>query len=227
MDDHWPQRLWVVRHGESTGNVARNLAEREGRAAIEIDSERDVPLSRLGEDQSRAVARWFAALPAGERPDAAVTSPLRRARQTCELALAGAGVPISVDERLRDRDLGAANRLTWPGFDERYPELALQRRTLGRMYFRPPGGESWCDVLLRLRSFLETMAREHRRARLALFTHQVGVLLFRAALEGLFDDQIEAIASGPEIANCSITEYRFDNRPRLVRFNHLAVAEPA
>ena len=226
----WPERVWLIRHGESAGNVARLRAEREGRLTIDIDAERevDVPLSPLGEEQARALARWLAEGPAGERPTAAVASPFQRARRTGELALEGAGLHLGIDERLRDRDLGVVNRLTWKGVDERHPELAAQRRTLGRMYFRPPGGESWCDVLLRLRSFLDSTAREHPGARLVVFTHQVIILLFRSLFEGLTEDQLYEIHAGPDIANCSITEYRFDKRlPEafsmlLVRFNHLA-----
>src|SRR5688572_31393696 len=35
------------------------------------------------------------------------------------------------------------------------------RRLLGKFYHRPPGGESWCDVILRLRSALDTRSEEH------------------------------------------------------------------
>jgi probable phosphoglycerate mutase len=65
----WPERLWIVRHGESAGNVARDAAHAAGLSRIDIaHRDVDVPLSSLGEEQSRALGRWFAALPAGERP---------------------------------------------------------------------------------------------------------------------------------------------------------------
>ena len=60
----WPDRLWVVRHGESAGNVARDAAHAAGEEEIEIKArDVDVALSALGEKQSRALGRWFAALP--------------------------------------------------------------------------------------------------------------------------------------------------------------------
>src|SRR3954447_14410101 len=96
--------LGVVRHGESTGNVLAQDAETGGLEAIEIpERDADVPLSDTGREQARAVGRWLAGLPAGERPDVAVVSPYLRARQTAELALAGTGIGATVDERLRDR----------------------------------------------------------------------------------------------------------------------------
>ena len=55
-----PQSLWLVRHGESAGNVARDLAEQQGLHIIELTGrDVDVPLSALGERQSRALGRWI------------------------------------------------------------------------------------------------------------------------------------------------------------------------
>ena len=62
MQKRWPERLWIVRHGESAGNVARNVAHAAGLPEIDIAGrDADVPLSPLGERQSRALGRWFAA----------------------------------------------------------------------------------------------------------------------------------------------------------------------
>jgi len=50
MEQKWPQHLWIVRHGQSAGNVARDAAEAAGLPLIDIAT-RDVetPLSPLGE----------------------------------------------------------------------------------------------------------------------------------------------------------------------------------
>src|SRR5436309_10300960 len=82
----WPSTLWIVRHGESAGNVARDAAHARGLADIAIGSrDVDVPLSLLGEQQSRALGRWFAAMPADQRPDAVLSSPYIRARSTAAI----------------------------------------------------------------------------------------------------------------------------------------------
>ena len=60
----WPKRLWLVRHGQSQGNVARDAAHEAGHALIDLDwRDVDVPLSALGHEQADATGRWFAALP--------------------------------------------------------------------------------------------------------------------------------------------------------------------
>ena len=85
MAQHWPSRLWIVRHGESAGNVARDVAHARGAALIDVLArDVDVPLSQLGEQQAAALGRWFASLPPEERPDVVLTSPYLRARDTAD-----------------------------------------------------------------------------------------------------------------------------------------------
>ena len=69
MSRGWPERLWIVRHGQSAGNVARDAADRAGLPVIDIaERDMDVPLSALGKQQSAALAEWYAAMPPEFRP---------------------------------------------------------------------------------------------------------------------------------------------------------------
>ncbi|WP_205900826.1 phosphoglycerate mutase family protein, partial [Pseudomonas viridiflava] len=71
----WPARLWVVRHGQSAGNVARDVAESNGATLIDLEHrDADVPLSALGERQARALGAWMAGLPEHERPTLILSS---------------------------------------------------------------------------------------------------------------------------------------------------------
>src|SRR4051812_36799172 len=167
MRQRWPSRLWLVRHGESAGNVARAAADVAGVGMIDLTvRDVDVPLSPLGERQADALGRWFAAMDESERPEVILSSPYVRARQTGEAVCRAGGVaagakPLVVDERLREREFGVFDRLTAVGIREKYPELAEHRALLGKFYHRPPGGESWADVILRLRSALDTVSLHH------------------------------------------------------------------
>jgi broad specificity phosphatase PhoE len=213
MASRWPQLLWLVRHGQSAGNVARDEAHAAGLARIPlIGRDVDVPLSALGEAQSAALGRWFAAF--GEQPDVLMSSPYRRARQTAEIFrnVGGCGpeTPICVDERLREKEFGILDGLTTPGVAAVYPEQAEFRRVLGKFYHRPPGGESWTDVILRLRSILDTISLHHAERRVMIVAHQVVVLCMRYILEGLDEQRILEIDAAGDVANCSVTEYRLD-----------------
>src|SRR3954447_24549848 len=86
MRQNWPERLWLGRHGQSQGNVARDAAHEIGAHEIDIDMrDVDVPLSALGVEQAQAAGRWFAALPRDERPEIILSSSYVRARQTAEI----------------------------------------------------------------------------------------------------------------------------------------------
>lgn len=224
----WPDTLWIVRHGQSAGNVARDEAEAAGEHLIAIaQRDMDVPLSALGERQAAAVGRWFGALPAAQQPSVVLCSPYVRARQTAERLIASAGlhddaVTVVADERLREKEFGILDRLTVHGIRERYPELAEQRRHVGKFYFRPPGGESWCDVILRLRSVIEMITREYRRERVLVVAHQVTVNCLRYLLERMDERTILDADREADVPNCSITAYAFD--PALGRHGKLALA---
>ena len=216
MNQRWPDRLWVVRHGESSGNVARDAAHAANLLRIETGGrDADVPLSPLGERQSSALGRWFAAMPPEQRPEVVLTSPYLRARQTAALVHAAGGtaaVPddFVVDERLREREFGVLDRLTRQGIEREHPEQAEFRRTLGKFYHRPPGGESWCDVILRLRSALDTVALHYNGARVLIVAHQVVVLCMRYLLERMTEEQILAVDAQGDVVNCGVAEYAFD-----------------
>src|SRR6476469_2400637 len=49
----WPARLWIVRHGQSAGTVARDAAEAKGLELIDlVTRDADAPLSELGQEQA-------------------------------------------------------------------------------------------------------------------------------------------------------------------------------
>lgn len=239
MRQRWPSKLWIVRHGESAGNVARDAAHLAGLARIDIPHrDVDVPLSPLGIEQAEALGRWFAAMPEAERPEVVLSSPYLRAHHTAELIHRMGGVTLTptefmVDERLREREFGILDRLTRAGIEQLHPEQAEFRSTLGKFYHRPPGGESWCDVILRLRSALDTISLHHADRRVLIVCHQVVVLCLRYTLENMTEAEILAIDAEADVANCGVTEYAFEPdcgvgcKPVLRLYNFVAPLEQA
>lgn len=65
MEQKWPQQIWIVRHGQSAGYVARDA---------------DAALSALGD--------CFATLPPEQQPTVVLYSPYVRAQQTAQAVLA-------------------------------------------------------------------------------------------------------------------------------------------
>lgn len=236
MTPRWPERLWLVRHGQSAGNIARDKAHDAGLHRIDLEMrDVDIPLSPLGEQQAEALGKWFARGEADGRPDVILTSPYVRARETARrFRDAGGADPdeaICCDERLREKEFGILDGLTTAGVAAIEPQQAEFRRLLGKFYHRPPGGESWADVIFRLRSLMDTVSLHYGGRRVMIVAHQVVVLCLRYVIENLSEAEILAIDRERDVANCSVTEYRFDRAAGkdgglvLTRYNETAPVE--
>ena len=94
-------KIYLLRHGRTLWNEAGRL---QGRT--------DIPLSEDGRAAARAAGRALSDIAF----DAAFSSPLRRARETAELILAGRGVAVQTDARLVELSFGAAEEWRWKRF---------------------------------------------------------------------------------------------------------------
>src|SRR5271163_3418622 len=147
------RKLYFVRHGETDWNAERRL---QGR--------RDIPLNALGRKQAARCGELLRNLLAvgGATPQqfAFTASPLSRARETMEILRAELGVPpqdYTTDARLAELSFG-----TWEGLT--YKEVgALDRSVLAirerdKWNFQPPGGESYAQLLVRVRAWHDTVS---------------------------------------------------------------------
>lgn len=143
-----------------------------------------------------------------------LSSPYVRAVETAKLFRAAGGCAaderICLDERLREKEFGILDGLTTAGVAQLQPEQAAFRQLLGKFYHRPPGGESWVDVIFRLRALMDTVSLHYGGRNVMIFAHQVVVLCLRYVIENLSEQEVLAIDHEGDVANCSITEYRFD-----------------
>ena len=100
-------RLIVWRHGNTDWNAANR-----------VQGQSDVPLNALGEQQAVDAAELLVRL----RPDALVSSDLRRAADTAAALAALTGLSVRQDDRLRERYFGAWQGLTMAEVAETRPE---------------------------------------------------------------------------------------------------------
>jgi probable phosphoglycerate mutase len=144
-----PTRLLLVRHGESTWNVAGRW---QGHA--------DPPLSDLGERQAVAARSTPLIAP----PDAVWTSDLARARRTAELLAEPLGLTPRADARLRERDVGEWSGLTRAEIEERWPGWLVARRS-------PAGFEGDEPLAARVLAALRDIAAATPDATVVVVTH--------------------------------------------------------
>jgi probable phosphoglycerate mutase len=217
----------VVRHGESMANVAFAAAQ----TAVLLDAgmtgpDADVELSPLGCKQAGALGRWLAGLPPVRRPEVVVCSPFVRARQTWRCATEAArelGVRLpkaTMDARLRDRLMGELELLTDSMIAQRFPAEAARRLDGDEFSYRPPGGESFGDVAVRLDALIDDLHGQYADRRVLLIAHDAVVLMLRYVVERLTVDELAAIMQDGSVANASLT--RFDGSSghlQLVQYN--------
>jgi broad specificity phosphatase PhoE len=213
-----PARLTLVRHGESVGNLADAEARSQGAHRLDLDvRDADVALSDDGVRQAAALGRWLR--DEDTRPTLILSSPYARASATARHAVEASGLEVTLDERLRERDLGLFDGLTGAGIKASYAEEAQRRSHVGKFYYQPPSGESWADVVLRVRSLLADLRHGFADADVWAFTHQAVIMAFRYVLEGLTEQELLDIDRDEPIPNVSLTRYRKDaDGLRLERF---------
>jgi broad specificity phosphatase PhoE len=147
--------LYFARHGETDWNRERRL-----------QGQHDIPLNALGRVQaSRCGALMRELLERDGRPAAQydyISSPLGRARETMELMRAAMGLDpdaYRTDARLMEMSFGR-----WEGFT--FAELqareapALAERERDKWGFVLPGGESYAQLQVRIRSWYESLERD-------------------------------------------------------------------
>lgn len=168
--------LVLVRHGETAWN-------REGR----FQGHTDIALSELGRGQARALrTRLEASHPYlfDDLHTAVMTSDLRRARETAEIAFGMAGRTLHVRRELREFCYGVFEGLTRREIDERYPG-AMAAWLAGDRSYAVDGGESRAAVHARVHGAVRGFLAQAPQRHIVIVAHG-GVI--RQLLSTCFDD---------------------------------------
>jgi probable phosphoglycerate mutase len=200
--------LILIRHGQSAANVAFTEANAQGLLESGITGrDADVELTDLGREQAATLGRWLTA----PGPDVVITSPYLRARETWRIAAESSELSLpapTTDDRLVDRLTGDLEMLTLAAIAQQFPDEPARLKAEGEYAYRPPGGEAFPDIAVRLTSFLDDINREHAGRRVTIVAHDAVVLVMRAVIERLDWDEVTAIVAGGQVRNASVT--RFD-----------------
>ena len=225
-----PQRLIMIRHGQSEGNVE------EGLYATTPDNA--MRLTRLGWEQARTAGRALKdrVLNSSEGDVHFIMSPYVRTVETfhglvsawCDPAeefghikdpqvrmeawyarLRELGLTWNEDPRIREQDFG----------NYQDPKTIIrckaERRRFGVFYYRFPHGESACDVFDRVSTFLDSLWRSfdlQRSKNYVLVTHGISIRVLLARYFRYSVNQFNMLAN-PK--NCEMVLLGHDGRGRL------------
>ncbi len=198
-------RLIFVRHGESVWN-------HEGR----VQGIADPPLSERGRAQAALVAERLAR---EFSPAAVYVSALQRATETGRIIAARLGLPLHVDARLNEYDIGALTGLTDAEVAEQYPEIRAKWE-MDVQWVPIPGEEGLYRFLDRITRAMEDIIAAHPGdAEVVVVTHGGVMALYLGDLIGLNPRQ--RMPWRFDNASISIVEPE-GVRPRIVRLNDTA-----
>ncbi|MGE7390453.1 bifunctional RNase H/acid phosphatase [Streptomyces sp. NPDC004126] len=179
-----PATFVLLRHGETALTPQKRFSGSGGT---------DPELSPAGRRQAAAVAE---ALAARGTVQAVVSSPLRRCRETAQAVADRLGLPVAVEEGLRETDFGAWEGLTFAEVRERFPD-DLQAWLDSARAAPTGGGESFTAVTRRVSAARDRLLAAHAGRTVLLVTHVTPVkTLVRLALgappESLFRMELSA-----------------------------------
>jgi probable phosphoglycerate mutase len=182
----------MLRHGETVHTVEKRFSGAGGD---------DPVLNDRGVDQARRAAEVLR----GRGVSAIVSSPLKRTRQTAEIAGETLGLSVRVVDDLAECNFGEWDGLTFTDVREQWPdELAAW---LGSTSVAPPGGESFDSVERRVLRARDQIIARHPRGTVLVVTHVTPIkTLVRAALSAPADALFRM-----ELATASLSEVHWFN----------------
>nr|WP_238341963.1 bifunctional RNase H/acid phosphatase [Actinopolymorpha rutila] len=155
--------LLLLRHGETERSVDKRFSGSGGA---------DVPLTEQGRAQAVAAARSLA-----DRLGVAavVSSPLRRTRETADVVADALGLPVEVEPGLAETAFGEWDGFTFAEVGQRWP--AELQAWLADTSVAPPGGESFDQVLTRVRAARDRLIRTYGDKTVVVVTHVTPIKL--------------------------------------------------
>jgi broad specificity phosphatase PhoE len=206
--------LFLIRHGQSEGNVARRL-----------QGWQDAPLTPLGEQQAIRAATALATFlqAAGVSVATVYSSPLQRALRTADVISQAIGAPLEIDPGLREMHFGRIEGLTDAEWKDCFPELLPDWHRHDNLDFGWPEGETRRAFYTRIEQAIDgIVARQAPGANPVIVAHG-----------GVISSYLSHLTTGEwhhwrrfSVGNCSITHVTLEpDRPTppamscLLRFN--------
>ncbi len=150
-------KLIFVRHGQSEANAAGILAGQE------IDS----PLTERGEEQVRTARERLTM-----HIDSIISSPLKRAAETAAIINEKLHLPIEFRDEVKECSNGSLSTHTWEEATRITGDPLFSQHDLECTYdYTPYGGESGEQVKNRVKTFVDSLFREHKDKIIVVTAH--------------------------------------------------------
>lgn len=210
-----PLDIILVRHGQSEGNAAKRRSEAGDHSAFSEEFRKrhtaSFRLTDLGKEQARLAGQWIRDFLDVQdwKFDRYLTSEYIRAKETAAL-LGLHQAEWMCDPYLSERDWGNLEQMPEKERNEKFGE-ALRQRDAEPFFWRPPNGESFMGLSLRIDRVLDTFHRECNEKRVIAVCHGEVIRAFQLRIERIpraeFKRSILSDESEDRIHNCQIVHY--------------------
>lgn len=231
-----PLNLFIVRHGESIGNLAKRRSEKGDHTLLERlrgTHTASWPLTKKGIEQAKKTGIFLNTL-CNDRDiyfDEMYVSSYARAMQTAN-NLDLIRPEWSVDTRITERDWGELDRLTDEERQEKFGE-ALKMRTVEPYFWAPPNGESFKKLNIYIRDFIDSLHRVTGQ-NVIVVCHGEVMKAFRIVFLQMTPMEYEEMEFSKDplkrIHNCQVDHYTRRDPVTLKtahRLEHLTVYRPS
>jgi len=199
-----PLRIYLIRHGESDGNVDNTIYKHTPDWKINLTERGRQQADYAGKQLQSEIDKKSAII---------YTSPWYRAKQTAEIANIHLRCRLFEDPRIREQEWGNYQE------EEFKRKIDRERHEYGSFFYRMPYGESGADVYDRVTTFIDTLFRDFEKDNYPkttlLFTHGLTIKVF---LMRWFHWSVDEFESYKTPNNCDIIrmDLQEDNKYKLV-----------
>lgn len=144
------------------------------------------PLTRKGVWQAKQRARSLKK----ENINLIYASPILRAKETALIIGDELGVPVFLDERLREIDMGVLQNKPYEEFDNYLTDHLTKTKDFDK---KIENGESLNEVRKRMISFILDLEKKYKNKKILIISHGGPLLLLEGEMKGLSLDQIRSL----------------------------------
>lgn len=183
--------LLITRHGETLWNTE-----------LRMQGQQNSPLTAKGIDGAINLGKELAL--SSVTIDKLITSPMPRALHTSSLILEQIPyrIPLSIDERLMEMDLGLFEGMTKEYAKENYTEAFHYFRNNAQSFVPVDGGETFYDVMNRAEDFISSY--RGKEGTILVVSHMIVIEAMKTILE---KRDISTMRGGAPIMQTTIYNY--------------------
>jgi broad specificity phosphatase PhoE len=169
--------ILLLRHGQTDWNAIRR-----------IQGQRESDLTELGRRHAERQGEILAGLGDELTMRLLYCSPLRRTRQTAEIALGARFAAVRLDDRLKEIHMGDWEGWLYADLPSHWPEEAARLTNTFDRCVEAPGGEGFDSLMTRAQSFLDDLDGPA-----VIVAHGVINMALRGLILGLDRDGMRAL----------------------------------